>query len=238
MVPTQPEYVNDLSKGTIVSFKNNKMDRYYHLEVVYHLGGVKLMIYEYCGQMMQILKFNLLKKICNMVYFYFQNNADNMSEEQIKKIVENCRESAKEKDIKQTEEAYDKTLDSEDAADPKTEQQTDMEMDEANDAETSRKSDRKEKKKNKDKKDKKNKKDKQGKESKEKKQERSDEEIETEPVYVPPQSMFKDAETKGEFFSLVLGDITIQKLIAGIIIFFFHAMLTNINPYPANTESE
>ncbi|XP_053407749.1 daf-12-interacting protein 1-like isoform X2 [Mercenaria mercenaria] len=127
-----------------------------------------------------------------------KNNADNMSEEQIKKIVENCRESVKEKDPKQTEEAYDKTLDSEDATEQKTEQ-TDIETEEPQDAESSRKSDRKEKKKNKEKKDKKNKKEKekQLKEPKEKEQEKSEEEeVETEPVYVPPPSMFKDAETK------------------------------------------
>lgn len=128
-----------------------------------------------------------------------------MSEEQIKKIVENCRESVKDKDPKQTEEAYDKTLDSEDASDQKTEQ-SEMET-EPQEAECSKKSEKKEKKKSKEKKDKKNKKEKekQQKDMKEKAkdQEKSEEEVENEPVYIPPPSMFKGAEPKGEYLTCV-----------------------------------
>ncbi|KAL4231689.1 Lysine-specific demethylase 3B [Mactra antiquata] len=122
-----------------------------------------------------------------------------MSEEQIKKIVENCRESVKEKEIKQTEEAYDKSLDSDDVSEPKQEP---MDTEEAQDSESNKKNDKKDKKKNKDKKEKKNKKEKQVKEKerereKEKEKEKSDQEDpEPENVYVPPVSMLKDSEQK------------------------------------------
>lgn len=118
-----------------------------------------------------------------------------MSEEQIKKIVENCKESAKEKDTKPTEEAYDKKFDFEDSVDHSNAEQSEMETnlsEEQQESESSKKNDKKERKKNKEKKDKKIKKEKG---QKEKLEEVDDQEPDN--VYVPPASILKETELKG-----------------------------------------
>lgn len=132
------------------------------------------------------------------VVVYLQNAGDNMSEEQIKKIVENCKESIKEKDTKPTEEAYDKKFDFDDSMDHSNAEQSEMETnqsEEQQETESSKKNDKKERKKNKEKKEKKIKKEKG---QKEKDTKMDDDENAPDSVYVPPASMLKETEMKGE----------------------------------------
>lgn len=120
-----------------------------------------------------------------------------MSEEQIKKIVENCKESVKEKDTKPTEEAYDKKFDFDDSMDHSNAEQSELETnqsEEQQESENSKKNDKKERKKIKEKKEKKVKK-----ERGQKEKEKTDEVDDREPdeVYVPPASILKETEMKG-----------------------------------------
>ncbi|XP_052773895.1 probable JmjC domain-containing histone demethylation protein 2C isoform X3 [Mya arenaria] len=129
---------------------------------------------------------------------------DNMSEEQIKKIVEHCKETVKEKESKPTEEAYDKKYDFESGSEQKSDNPVDMETspaEEPQENESTKKNEKKERKKNKEKKEKKTKKDKQLKEKKgEKVVDKMEEDIvETiENVYQPPPSILKETEMKAQ----------------------------------------
>ena len=121
-----------------------------------------------------------------------------MSEDQIKKIVENCKEPVKEKDTKPTEEAYDKKFDFEDSMDHSNAEQSEMESNQAEEQqelENSKKNDKKEKKLKKEKKEKKMKKERVKEKEKEKLEEIDDKEPDN--VYVPPTSILKETETKG-----------------------------------------
>ena len=142
--------------------------------------------------------FGIPSLISVFLFYIFQSSNDNLSEEQIKKIVENCKDSTKDKEPKAMTEVSDSKKEPE-KVEQKPDTPVDMDVEEPQENESNKKNEKKEKKKNKEKKEKKPKKEKPGKEKKGDKAEKMDEDSDVMPgnAYQPPPSMLKETELKG-----------------------------------------